>query len=139
MARRVVILAVLIAVVAGLRATAPRRFEARAVEETVRAFMAARLARNERLARTFLTNDLHRTLTESGDFSLTGAPNPHYHSFRIVEVSESDGSWIVLVVIREEVAGRGLAGWFEERIRVDPVGDGYRVAGIERGPYQAAT
>lgn len=99
--------------------------------------MAARLARDERLARTFLTNELHRAFTASG-FDLTGAPNPHYHTFRITGLRrEDDGSWTAHVEIREEFAGRGIIGRFEERITMKPVGGGYRVAAIERGPYHA--
>src|SRR5690606_35410831 len=123
-------LAVMI-VILGIELVTPTRTEEAAIRTLVQDFLEARLTRNATKARTYLSNEFHQELSDSGDVSLVGTTNPHYHAYSIDDIApRGEGVWEVSVTITEEVSCQGEVGWFKEALTVARIGDGYRIAGI---------
>ena len=132
------LIAVLTTMMAGylLRSKAPS--EEAQVRATVRAFMLARLTRDDAKVRRFLTMDMHREYVSQSVATLVGEADPHYHRYHIMDAeSQADGTWTVSVRMEEHMTGFVPVGWFIESITLVPIDGVFRVDSVTQGAYHA--
>lgn len=130
---RLIIALLLLSAAIGISLRNYRTDETVRVRSTIKAFMAARMARDDAKVRTFLTRDFHRQYVGQSIATLIGGADPHYHRYSLVQLTRgSQGTWIAQVRIEEHANGFIPVGWIDEAISLVPIDGYYRVAHVQR-------
>ena len=110
--------------------------EEKLAESAIAEFMTVRIARNEELALSWLTDNTKVQYLLQRDFPLAGLSNPHLADFEILETEKLDTvRFRFKVRIYEEYTGQGRVGYFDETLTVIKSGDRYLIDSFERSEY----
>ncbi len=109
--------------------------EERLAESAIIEFMEARMERNKERALIWLTDNAREQYSQPG-LTLIGTSNPHFASYKILEIEKLDAEKFKFQVrINEEYTGEGMVGYFDETLVVIKSNGGYKVDSVERSEY----
>lgn len=109
--------------------------EEKLAEGVIVEFMEARLQKDRERALNWLTDNAREQYSQPG-LTLLGSSNPHFASYKILEIEKLDSNRFKFKVrIYEEYTSEGMIGYFDETLVVIKSNDKYKVDSVERSEY----